>query len=152
MGEYTFDNHGVEIQGANYRKVSGRLAYLQGSFTSGDQRRLFGNLTWQPSPKFRTNAGFNITDVKLPEGDFTTRLITAGIDYVFSSTLSWVNLIQYDNISETAGINMRLHYIPEIGKELFFVINHTLEDFDRDNRFHSMHSDVSVKFSYTFRY
>jgi len=132
--------------------VAGRLAYLEGSFYSGDQARLFGSLTWAPSPKFRTNIGFNITDVELPEGDFTTRLLTAGIDYVFSSTLSWVNLIQYDNISETAGINMRLHWIPEIGKELFFVINHTLQDYDRDNRFNSTFSDVSLKFSYTFRY
>jgi len=151
-GEYAFENHGIEIQGADFRKVAGRLAYLEGSFYSGDQARLFGSLSWAPSPKFRTNIGFNITDVELPEGDFTTRLLTAGIDYVFSSTLSWVNLIQYDNISETAGINMRLHWIPEIGKELFFVINHTLEDYDRDNRFNSTFSDVSLKFSYTFRY
>ncbi len=152
VGEYTFQNHGIEVRSANFRKVTGRLAYIEGSFYSGDQARLFGNVTWQPSPKFRTNLGFNITDVELPEGDFTTRLITAGVDYVFSSSLSWVNLIQYDNISETAGINMRLHWIPEIGKEMFFVINHTLEDYDLDNRFHSINSDVTVKFSYTFRY
>ncbi len=152
VGEYTFENHGVEIQSANFREVTGRLAYVEGSFYSGDQARLFGNITWQPSPKFRTRLGFNITDVELPEGDFTTRLLTAGIDYVFSSSLSWVNLIQYDNVSETAGINMRLHWIPEIGKEIFFVINHTLEDYDLDNRFHSTYSDVTAKFNYTFRY
>lgn len=152
VGEYSFENHGVEIQSANFREVTGRLAYVEGSFYSGDQARLFGNVTWQPSPKFRTNLGFNITDVELPEGDFTTRLITAGIDYVFSSSLSWVNLIQYDNVSETAGINMRLHWIPEIGKEIYFVINHTLQDYDLDNRFHSANSDVTAKFTYTLRY
>jgi hypothetical protein len=63
-----------------------------------------------------------------------------------------VNLIQYDNVSETAGINMRLHWIPEAGRELFFVINHNAEDFDRDNKFHSTFSDVTAKVNYTFRF
>ena len=151
-GYYTFENHGVEVRGAGFRKWTGRIAYVDGSFYGGDQTRVFGNVTWQPSPKFRTNLGYNITEVTLPQGNFTTRLISAGVDWVFSSTLSWVNLIQYDNVSETAGINMRLHWIPEAGREIFFVINHTLEDFDRSNRFHSTFSDAAVKLSYTLRF
>ena len=151
-GEYEFDNHGVEVQGSDHRRWSGRIAYVDGSFYDGDQTRVFGNLQWRPSPKFRANLGYNVTDVELPWGDFTTRLITTGLDWVFSSTLSWVNLLQYDNVSETAGINMRLHWIPEAGREVFFVINHTLEDFDRDNRFHSTFSEATVKMSYTFRF
>ncbi len=57
---------------------------------------------------------------------------------MFSSTLSWVNLIQYDNVSDTIGVNMRLHWIPVRASEIYFVINHSLEDFDRDNTFHSL--------------
>jgi hypothetical protein len=152
VGEYSFENHGIEWQAAAHRRWSGRIAYVDGSFYTGDQTRVFGNVTWAPSPRFRGNIGYNITDVELPEGKFTTRLITTGVDVVFSSTLSWVNLIQYDNVSETMGVNMRLHWIPEAGKELFFVINHTLEDFDRDNRFHTSFSDATAKVSYTFRF
>jgi hypothetical protein len=88
----------------------------------------------------------------LPGGAFTTRLVTAGLDVVFSSTLSWVNLIQYDNISETMGVNMRLHWVPEDGRELFFVVNQTLEDFDRDNSFQTAFSDITLKAGYTFRF
>jgi hypothetical protein len=42
--------------------------------------------------------------------------------------------------------------VPEAGREGFFVINHNLEDFDLDNRFHSTVSEASAKFSYTFRF
>ncbi len=151
-GRYDFENHGIEFQGAAFRKWSGRIAYIEGSFYNGDQTRLFGNFTWAPSPQFRTRIGYNITDVELPQGAFTTRLITTGIDWVFSPTLSWVNLIQYDNVSDTAGINMRLHWIPQAGREIFFVINHTLqENFVRD-RFESTFSDATFKVSYTFRF
>ena len=152
VGDYSFDNHGIEIRGAGHRRFSGRIAYVKGSFYDGDQAKWFGSGTWQPSPHFRANVGFNITDVELPEGAFTTRVITSGIDVVFSSTLSWVNLIQYDNVSETIGVNMRLHWIPVAGKELYFVINHSLEDYDRDNRFDSLTSDATVKVNYTFRF
>jgi hypothetical protein len=47
---------------------------------------------------------------------------------------------------------MRLHWIPEASREVFFVINHNLEDFDRDNSFHSATSDMVVKLNYTFRF
>ena len=151
-GEYDFENHGIEFRGANFRRVTGRVAYIEGTFWSGRQKRVFGNVTWTPSPRIKANVGFNITNAKLPEGDFITRLLTAGFDYVFSNKLSLVNLIQYDNFSETLGINMRLNWIPVPGQEFFFVVNHNMEDYDRDNRFHSAAFTVTAKFSYTFRY
>jgi hypothetical protein len=152
MGDYSFDDHGLEVNFAGYRKVSGRIIYTDGDFYDGTRSRVVGNATWQPSPRFRTNIGFNINDIELPQGNFTTRIISAGFDIVFSSTLSWVNLIQYDNVSETIGANMRLHWIPEAGREFFFVINHNLEDLDRDDTFHSATADVVAKLNYTFRF
>ena len=56
----------------------------------------------------------------------------------FSSKLSWVTRIQYDNVSERWAVNMRLHWMPEAGREAFLVLNHDLEDCDLDNRFHSL--------------
>ena len=85
-------------------------------------------------------------------GEFTTRIVNTNFDIVFSSRLSWTNLIQYDNVSEIVGINLRLNWIPEAGRELFFVINHNVQDFDEDNRFHSLASDIVAKASYTFRF
>jgi hypothetical protein len=88
----------------------------------------------------------------LPQGAFEVRLVRAGFDIAFSPTVSWVNLIQYDNVSEVAGINMRLHWIPQAGREVFFVVNHNVEDVDRDNDFHSALSEMTAKASYTFRF
>ena len=152
VGAYSFADHGIEFRGAPFRKFSGRIAYIRGDFYTGDMTRIFGNLTWQPSPRFRGTLGYNFNDVKLPEGDFVTRLVTTGFDVVFSSTLSWVNLLQYDNVSETVGLNMRLHWVPEAGRDFFFVINHNLQDFDRNNRFESLSADATVKFNYTYRF
>ena len=59
---------------------------------------------------------------------------------------------QYDDVSETAGVNTRLHWIPEAGREAFVVLNHNLQDFDRDNSFESTAADLAIKFNYTFRF
>jgi cellulose/xylan binding protein with CBM9 domain/uncharacterized protein DUF5916 len=154
IGDYAFDDHGLEFGTSSFRKVSGRIAYTDGEFYDGTRSRLFGNVMWTPSPKFSTNFGYNLNFIELPHGTqkFTTRIITTSIDWVFSSKLSWTNLIQYDNVSEIAGLNVRLNWIPEAGQEFFFVINHNLEDLDRDNSFHTATSDVVAKLSYTFRF
>ena len=47
---------------------------------------------------------------------------------------------------------MRLHWIPEAGREIFFVINHTLEEELGTDRFRSTFSDATLKVSYTFRF
>jgi len=90
---------------------------------------------WQASPRTWTNMGFNITDVALPQAAFITCLLTASFDYVFSSSLSFVNLVRYDNVNEPASVNLRLNWMPQEGEEFFVVINHMLEDFARDSMF-----------------
>jgi hypothetical protein len=154
VGEYSFDDHGIEWGFSAHRRLSGRLARTDGGFYNGTRVRTFGNFTWVPSPRFRTGVGFNIQEIDLPveNGSFTTRIVNTNFDFVFSSRLSWTNLIQYDNVSEVVGLNLRLNWIPEAGRELFFVINHNLQDFDQDNSFHSLASDVVAKASYTFRF
>ena len=152
VGDYSFDDLGLEFRFSGFRRVSGRITYINGDFYSGRYNRAFGNLTWQPSPHFRTSLGYDANNVTLPQGDFTTRIATAEFDIVFSSTWSWVNLIQYDNVSNTVGVNMRLHWIPQAGRELYFVINHNLQDFDRNGTFQSYNSEAVAKLSYTFRF
>jgi Carbohydrate family 9 binding domain-like/Domain of unknown function (DUF5916) len=151
-GSYSFDEHGVEISGSAFRPVSGRIARTQGTFYGGTRVRVFGNFTWTPSPKFRTTIGYNVNEINLPQGHFTTRIVSTGLDWVFSSRLSWTNLIQYDNVSEVVGVNMRLNWIPQAGRAVYFVINHNLEDLDRDGTYHSMTSDLVAKINYTFRF
>ena len=60
--------------------------------------------------------------------EFITRVVRLSLETIFSSRLSWVNLIQYDNVSHTVGLNSRLHWIPQAGREGFLVLNHNVRD------------------------
>lgn len=151
-GSYSYSDIGFEYRWAGFREWSGRLTYIKGDFYTGEEDRWFGGVTWQPSPHFRGGLNFNLRYVDLPQGEFTARVVSADLDFVFSPELSWVNRLQYDNFSETIGLNSRLRWIPEAGREIYFVINHSVEDLDRDNTFESRRADMTAKVSYTFRF
>jgi len=69
----------------------------------------------------------------------------------FNSRWSWSNLLQYDNTAEIVGINSRLRYIPEAGREMVFVLNHG-SSVSPENHLSSTQNDLNLKLSYTFRY
>ena len=70
----------------------------------------------------------------------------------YAVRISWANLVQYDNFSEVLGINSILRWVPDAGRELVFVVNRAVEDFDGDNRFDPLYSDLRLKFGYTIRF
>ena len=95
---------------------------------------------------------YETNDIDLPQGNFVTRLAQYRTEVVFSPKLSWVTLIQYDNVSEIVGLNSRIHWFPEPGREAFLVFNHNAQDLDRDDSFQSIGADISIKYNYTFRF
>ncbi|HEX9877408.1 MAG TPA: carbohydrate binding family 9 domain-containing protein [Gammaproteobacteria bacterium] len=152
IGDYSFDEISVTVSTASYRTFSGEMTYRDGDFFDGSRRNLGGSVTWRRSSSFQMGLNYDWNDISLPGGEFVTRLLGLSTEVIFSSRLSWVNLIQYDNVSELLGINSRLHWIPRAGQEGFLVLNHNLQDLDKDNSFHSSFSDLSVKLNYTFRF
>jgi len=151
-GEYRYDAPAIRIETESSRSLSAEVTYRAGEFFNGERENVEAQLTWYPTMHFRGFMSYSYNDVELPEGDFTVRLARVGLDVVFSNTLSWSNLIQYDNDSESVGINSRVQWIPQAGREAFIVLNHNLQDLDRNDSFHSTLADLSLKFSYTFRF
>jgi hypothetical protein len=154
-GVYDSDTRGIQLGTGTHRKVSVNarfVEYPEGRFFGGSRHDRFVELTIRPSARYRALVSYEQNAIELPQASFETKLVRLGFDVAFSPTLSWVNLLQYDNISEIAGINLRLQWIPQAGRELFFVINHNLEDIDRDGSFRSLSAQATAKMSYTFRF
>ena len=151
-GSYSFDEAEVALSTGSQRTVWGSLGYRAGGFFAGDRERISAGIGWRPSNHFQFTLDYDLNDVELPGGDFITRLVQLRTDLIFSSTMSWSTLLQYDNATETLGANTRLHWIPQAGREAFIVLNHNLHDADLNNRFESALADLAIKFNYTFRF
>ncbi|MDA1245466.1 MAG: carbohydrate binding family 9 domain-containing protein [Proteobacteria bacterium] len=151
-GSYEFDEQEFGISSGGQRKFSGSFSYKTGDFYNGSRENVNASFTWNQSRYFTATIRSDWNDIVLPQGSFITRLTSANSQIAFSPTLYWISLVQYDNLSEEIGINTRLQWIPKAGQEAFIVLNHNMQDWDRDNTFHSARSDLSIKFRYTFRF
>ena len=151
-GDYSFDQLRVGVSTGPHRRFVTTASYASGDFYLGKLDNVSAQVEWIPRPRFRAVLSYDYNDVELPQDDFAVRLARAGIDVIMSAKLSWVNIIQYDNLSRTTGVNSRVHWIPEAGRELFVVLNHNLEDLDDDSRFHSDTAELTIKYRHTFRY
>ena len=151
-GSYDFDETEFGFSTAGQREFSGGITYRSGDFYNGERVNISSKFTWNQSRYFTMTLSHDWNDIELPQRDFILRLTSLNTQVAFSSTLYWINLIQYDNLSEELGINTRLQWIPRAGQEGFIVLNYNMQDTDRNNSFDTAYSDLSVKFRYTFRF
>ena len=170
-GMYSFDNLNLSVRSGDQRAIGGGFFVNDGDFYDGERFGVTTFIGWRPSPHFRTNLNYQYNEISFPgKGDdllpsglprcttpdcaFITRVVRLSLETIFSSRWSWVNLLQYDNVSRTIGVNSRLHWIPQAGREAFLVLNHNLRDnpLGPDTGFHTSYSEFTVKYSYTFRF
>ena len=151
-GEYSFAQLRAGVSTGQHRRVVTSASYSTGDFYAGRLNNVNAQVEWIPRPKFRALVSYDYNDASLPQGDFVVRLARVGIDVIMSSRLSWVNLIQYDNASRTTGVNSRLHWAPEAGRDFYVILNHNLREFDLTDRFRSDTADLTVQYRHTFRY
>jgi len=151
-GLYSFEYYCIGTGSGPHRSLAGQFWYCDGEFFDGDSVSASAELTWRPNPHFRFSILYDVNDIELPDGKFTTRLSSIRADIAFTNTWSWENFIQWDNVSNGLGINSILRWLPRAGREMVFVINREFEDPNQTRSFHSTYSDIAFKFSYTFRY
>jgi hypothetical protein len=150
-GDYEFERYSAEYTGAGQRAFSPFFEWVEGTFYDGDRTELIAGFDWRPNSKINLGISYEYNYIELLAGDFTTRLIGIDANYAINARWSWVNLIQYDNVSLSASINSRLRWNPRAGQDLFIVLN---QGFDATGAFSGLESDrsqFSVKYTHTFR-
>ena len=151
-GTYNYGYPCVSLITGEQRVLATESSICDGDFYDGRIFVFETATTWRPSPHLKVVLGGEYNDVNLPQGDFITRLVRLNVDVAFNTAWSWENFLQYDNDSETIGVNSILRWIPRAGRETVLAVNSQLEDFDRDRNFRSYTSDLTLKLSYTFRF
>ncbi len=150
-GDYSFDRYRAQVETGMQRPVRVVLSIQDGGFFGGDRLEKSVEFQWRQSAHFFMGLSFTENDVDLPSGSFTSHLASVRSDFAFNARWSWSNLVQYDNTVEAFGVNSRLRYIPEAGREMVLVLNHGAT-IDPSNHLSSTASDINLKVSYTFRY
>src|SRR5262249_3766958 len=140
-GDYTFNRVKATLEMAPARKLSPVLKVRAGDYYTGTRTDYAAQLNWRPSNQFFGSVGYEYDGVDLAEGSFVARIVTARASVRFSPSLSWDNIVQYDNFSENMGFNSRVRWEITPGDEVFFVVNQGY-DVEDGHRFHTATSNL----------
>ncbi len=156
-GEYRFTRFRTSpITSASKRRVSGGVTLVFGNYWSGKAEQVTTNLTYKLPPWFSIGLSTNQTFARLPEGHFITRIVTSNIGYAVSPSLSFSNLIQYDNRSRNLGWQSRMRWTLQPGSDLFFAFNQGWVqeegELDRQRSFTAQDTKISSKIQYSIRF
>ena len=77
-----------------------------------------------PWPKLNVSAEYSINYIDWDQfGESEIEMISGTLKYSFTPDLVFSNLLQYDNVSESLGVNSRLQWEYKPGAKIFFVVN-----------------------------
>ena len=125
-GRYPWHRGGIEVELGETRPLSGRMVVSFGGFYEGERLEIEALLRWRPSAHLLFSAEYIHNEIDLPGEHFHTRLARVRVNFNFTPDLSWNTFAQYDNLTDTIGINSRVRWIIVPGRELFVVFNQDL--------------------------
>jgi hypothetical protein len=150
--EYSWLDYELSFAMSDQRALAPSFKAGQGDYFGGNRHYYELATQWRPDSHFFLDLSYKYQDIQLPGGDFKVRQVGATANYAFNAQWSWINLIQYDNFSNSVGVNSRLRWTPKAGEDLFFVVNYNFDATGTFSGFSSRQSAIAVKYSRTLRY
>lgn len=147
---YDFTLYRLEIETSDARPVAARTEIRYGEFFTGRRNDLTIGLDFRPDPIAAVTLEYVQNDVSLDEGSFVARIGRFRMQNDFTPRLGLSSLVQFDNVSDTLGLNSRLRWIIESGSEIFFVVN---QGWQREgSTITSLATELSLKIGWTVRF
>jgi len=154
-GHYEYWHRMVDYQTENTGRLSLEARAIGGEYYSGNRDAYSAALTYKFNRYFSIVPDISYTDITLDTGSFIARQATTRFEVNLSPRLTSSTFVQWDNESDEANLNFRIHYIPKIGSDVYIVYNHLWEEenrLDRDDRFLTVRNTGMVKVDYLFRF
>ena len=131
VGGYSFQDVELSYLLGLQRPLSGGLTVQHGSFFSGEKTSVgfglgggaFGGGRLDLTRQMSVEPGLSFNRITLPEGRFTTQLVTTRATYSISPLMFVSALLQYNSSNNSIGANLRLRWEYQPGSELFVVYN-----------------------------
>ncbi|MDE0831251.1 MAG: DUF5916 domain-containing protein, partial [Vicinamibacterales bacterium] len=107
VGGYHFVNTRVVYAFGQQRMVSGGLSFDHGGFFDGDRTGVgytFGRVSL--SPRLSVEPSVSLNRISGPQGDFSTKLVSARTTYTMTPRMFAAALVQYNSTLDSLGTNL----------------------------------------------
>ncbi len=123
VGKYWMYQYEIQLESYNARRVWAEVVYNWGGFYTGSIRTLESVLGVNVNKHFNINGEYTLNRVVFPEGKITTNEIAMYLNYAFTTKINFSLFSQYNDLDEVMIYNFRLHWIPKVGSDFYFVYN-----------------------------
>jgi hypothetical protein len=151
-GRYHFDAGQVTLSAAALRPLSATLLGAFGTFFDGYQTRIETSVAWRPSRHWLVAPEYIFRDLHMPSGKQEIHLARLRVNVQFTADISWVSLVQWDDVTNNIGINTRFRWIIEDGREIFIVLNQDLDTSDDIGGIERGRTEPLIKIEWAFRF
>jgi len=122
-GKYMMYQYEIGLRTYQARRIWATFSYKQGDFYTGEIKTFSTSLGLNVNKNLNINGNYSWNNVKLPQGSIVTHEIASYINYAFTTKLNFSLFGQYNSLNELMIYNIRLHWIPKIGSDFYFVYN-----------------------------
>ena len=121
VGTYRFQEVFYRYLMGPHRRIAGNFFFVAGTFWDGERIGAGYNGRVELAERLSLEPGIQYNRVELVEGDFTTKLFTARVNYTFNPRIFLSALLQYNSTNETVGANIRFRWEYQPGSDLYVV-------------------------------
>jgi hypothetical protein len=156
-GAYDWWQYEFELATSDSRTVFATLSSEFGGFYDGSRSMAQANIAWKRSKHYAIAADARYNDVNIGGRDFITREYGGELVMDVTTRLNGNALIQWNNETKEVNLNVRIHFIPKIGSDIFLVYNHLWdekEDLLRGDRadYYTVRNIGLFKVDYNYRF
>lgn len=122
-GRYWWTTGDIQYLTSSGRPLSGEAIISTGQFYDGTSRTAELGATVRGGGHVILGTTYSVTSARLSAGRFTAVEATGRFEYTFNTRTGFLGFVQFNNESQRADFNLRFHWIPKIGDDVYAVWN-----------------------------
>jgi len=122
-GRYWFTRYQAQYSTSDNRPVSGEVDVEWGQYYDGHGTEVSLGGSWRGGGHFILGVDVNRPTGRVSTGSFTAMETAGRFEYAFNPRTSFLGFVQYNNEDRRADFNLRFHWIPKIGDDVYIVWN-----------------------------
>ena len=127
-GKYWMYRQEIQAGAFQGRRIWADASFKWGGFYTGHISALEASLGINVNKHLNLRTNYTINKVKLPQGKVTTNELAEYVDYAFTPRFDVATFVQWNSLDDLLLGNFRLHWIPNIGSDLYVVYNRGYEN------------------------
>jgi hypothetical protein len=151
VGKYWMYRYELQFETYQARRLWVALFYNWGDFYTGKIKTIESELGVNVNKHLNFNGSYTLNLVDFTEGSITTNEVAIYMNYAFTTKLNFSLFTQYNDLDEIMIYNFRLHWIPKVGSDFYFVYNIGYEEqIKQIDYLKPQTTDAAVKLVYRF--